>query len=113
MPGQNSADAYPEILEDLRTFLIAELQSMGLVDQDCERITLAVAERIRTYWGGQQIYIPKGRLFKLSNRDEDIEAEFNGTNKRELRKRYNITARHLYRIVDRVRAERLKKLTEN
>lgn len=113
MPEQNSADAYPEILEDLRDFLRADLQSMGLVDQDCERIALAVTEWIRTYWGGEQLYLPKGRLFKLSNRAQAIEAEFNGKNSRELSKRYDLTERHLYRIVDQVRAARQKKLTES
>lgn len=103
---------YPGLLEDLRTFLVADLQKMGL-DKDCERIALAVTERIRNCWGGEQLYLPKGRLLKISNRDRAIEAEFNGQNTRELRKRYAITERHLHRIVSRVRAERRNRLTEN
>ena len=108
-----SATAYPEVLEDLRCYLVTDLQRMGLADQDCERIALAVTERIRTYWGGEQLYIPRGRFFHRRKRDDQIEAEFNGTNARELRKRYDLTERHLYRIVDQVRAARRKKLTEN
>lgn len=112
MPGQNDANGYPELLEDLRSFLTEDLQSMGLVDRDCERIASAIIERIRTYWGGEQLYIPKGRLFDVSNRDQEIEAQFNGKNGRELRRRYSISERHLYRIVEQVRAKRRKKLSE-
>ncbi|MCI0418186.1 MAG: hypothetical protein L0387_07195 [Acidobacteria bacterium] len=111
MPERAEAGNYPELLEDLRTFLVADLQKMGL-GQDCERIALAVTERIRTCWGGEQVYIPKGRFLDASNRDEEIESQFNWTNTRELRRRYQLTTRHLYRIVGRVRAARRKKLLQ-
>lgn len=112
MSEQSGAGNYPELLEDLRTHLVGDLQRMGL-DGDSERIALAVTERIRTFWGGVQIYIPKGRFVDVRKRDEEIEAAFTGTNTRALRQKYQLTERHVYRIVDQVRAARRKKLVES
>jgi len=108
-PQHDEAENYPLLLEDLRSFLVTELQKMG-INGDCEHIALAVTEHIRTFWGGEQLYLPKGRFQEINNRDRAIEAEFNGANARELRKRHGITERHFYRIVNRVRAERREKL---
>jgi len=114
MLGQNRAGQYPEALEDLKIFLASNLEDMGL-GTDAERVALAATELIRAYWGGQQIYIPRGRYVEITVRDIKVEASFNGnkTETRKICKRYNLTARHVYRIVQHVREARRKQQTTN
>lgn len=91
---------------------MVDLQEMGLGD-DCEPIALVVTERIRSYWGGCQIYIPMGRCLEVSKKSKEIEARFNGRNTRELCRCYGLTQRHLYRVVNQIRAARREKLAKD
>jgi len=109
---QGQEGAYlSDLLADLQTFLECELGDMGF-GLDAGRVASKCAELIRVYWGGQQIYIPRGRFLEITVRDLKVEASFTG-NKDDTRKicrRFNLTQRHVYRIVNNVRAARRKRL---
>jgi len=113
MPERNDAAAYPETLEYLRTFLLSNLEDIG-VGADASRVALAVTELIRAHWGGMQIYIPRGRYVEITVRDIQVEASFTGnkTDTRKICRRYNLTERHVYRIVQHVREARRNELRE-
>lgn len=102
-------ESYPAVLNELWPFLLDDMRKLGFTQFDAERIALTATERIRKQWGGIQIYIPMGRMLKLSRRDVEICQRFNGHNKLELCREFKITAPHLYRIVNQVHASKRKR----
>ncbi len=96
---------YPEILEDLVAHLVEELTAAGLESAKGREIAWNASERIRKTWSGMNIYIPKGRDFDLSKRDYEIYRRWNGDNKFQLCREYDITEQRLYQILKAVRAE--------
>jgi Mor family transcriptional regulator len=69
-----------------------------------EEIAAKVINKIIAVYGGQQLYIPK-RLSCI-NRDKQIFENFDGKNLRELCRKYDLSAQHVYKII---RQERIKK----
>lgn len=62
-----------------------------------------MTDRLADHWGGQLINIPKDYHWKLSQRDAEIYAEFNGYNYAELAKKHNMHERSLRKLLGRVR----------
>lgn len=50
-------DRYPEELEAAAQQVSARLGVLGIAGEDAGRIGWEIAEHLRTYWGGRQIYI--------------------------------------------------------
>lgn len=53
------------------------------------------------------IYIPKNLILLLSERDRKIFNEFNGTNYRELVRKYSVSMQWIYQIAKRVTKEEI------
>lgn len=62
-----------------------------------------MTDRLTDHWGGQLINIPKDYHWKLSQRDAEIYAEFNGYNYAELAKKHDMHERSLRKLLGRVR----------
>ena len=62
-----------------------------------------MTDRLADHWGGQLINIPKDYHWKLSQRDAEIYAAFNGHNYAELAKKHDMHERSLRKLLDRVR----------
>jgi Mor family transcriptional regulator len=59
------------------------------------------------YFGGAQIYFPSGSMLKQAITHSLIYKEFNGSNVRELTRKYKVTENNIYRIIEKHRnAER-------
>ena len=59
------------------------------------------------YFGGAQIYFPSGSMLKQAITHSLIYKEFNGSNVRELTRKYKVTQNNIYRIIEKHRnAER-------
>lgn len=102
-------DGYPELLADL-----ADQVSIKLVEHHIEinraaDIGLAVAEFVRTHWGGQPIYIPSGAPNLISDRYVQIFEKCNGRNHRQLAREYGISVVRVYQIVKQVTQEMMAK----
>lgn len=103
-------DKAPEILMDLAEHIRVELsEKYHLEDSVAKQAGVDIAQRIAQVWGGEVIYIPRAVLFALSERDLNIWREFNGTNHRELARKYNVSMQWVYQIVKRVQKEEMAK----
>lgn len=78
---------------------LAEHVSESAADMVASSLTNHLAD----YWGGQLINIPKDYHWKLSRRDAEIYAEFNGYNYAELAKKHDMHERSLRKLLDRVK----------
>lgn len=100
---------YPEVLADLASSVSELMEERGVEGPEASEFGLQVAESIRRQWGGMAIYIPKGVRFETEKRDHEIFSEWNGKNTVELCRKHNITTVRLYKIIHKVRIERLAK----
>ena len=100
----------PELMADLADNVAKVLLEQLEISQDeAKSIGIEVANTISFNWGGINIYIPMGFYLHLSNRDLKIYREFDGTNCRELSKKYKLSMQRIYRIIKKVREEEFKR----
>ncbi|AEC17624.1 Mor transcription activator family [Gallibacterium anatis UMN179] len=101
-------DKAPEILLDLaehtRELLVQKYQ---FEDSQAKQIGIELAQSIAENWGGEVIYIPKALLITLCERDLAIWNEFNGSNHRELSRKYGVSMQWVYQIVKRMQKEEI------
>lgn len=105
----DAPDHYPEVLKELADHFANLLAAHGIDPDKAEEIGRAAAEFLREHWGGQNVYLPKGKLFKLSERDLMIWEKWNGRNVLELCREFDITRARLYQILAIVRAREVSK----
>ncbi len=98
-----SNNAYPELLSDLADRATAVMREAGIDDARAKEIGGKVAEAVRQHWGGQQVYIPIGAGFEITQRDEAMWREFNGHNHDDLVRKYHVSLQHVYRVIRRMR----------
>ena len=103
------SDAYPEILADLRDKLAQFFQAEGVATPLADGIAERAAEHVRREWGGQNVYIPKGTHFSVSERDCEMARRFKGDNIREVAKEFGVTTVHAYRVLKAVAAAKRQK----
>lgn len=94
-----------EALLEIARIVQEQLMSEGIQSDKARDAALKAADAVRKTYGGTDVYISKGVALILNDRDWQIWHEFNGRNQDELAKRYNLTPRHIYRIVERCRDE--------
>lgn len=94
-----------EALLEIARIVQEQLQTDGVEGVKAREIALKAADHVRTNYGGTEVYISKGAALILTERDWKIWHEFDGYNQRDLAQRYNMTSRHIYRIVARCRDE--------
>lgn len=100
----------PEILLDLAEHTrVMLVQKHQFDDEKAKQIGIELAQCIAENWGGEVIYIPKALLIALSERDLAIWQAFNGTNHRELARKYNVSMQWVYQIVKKVQKEEVAK----
>lgn len=58
----------------------------------------AIEEKIRHFWGGQEVYVKKGSSDAVA-RDQDIRTRYNGRNRRELMSEHDISRATFYAII--------------
>jgi len=91
---------YPEILQDLKRHILAESKKQSITDAVAEQIAHCATEQIRNDWGGLSVYIPKGMMYALSERDQKIYNNFNGNNHHEICRKYDISLQRLYKVIE-------------
>lgn len=100
---------YPELLSDVADHLTNVLSAHGIDRGLAESAAREAAEFLRAHWGGQNMYIPKGTLFELSERDLEIWNKWNGTNVLDLCREYDVSKQRLYQIIAAVRLQEVAK----
>ena len=63
-----------------------------------------VCDELVFEWGGNQVYIPRGLLARMADRNQQIIAEFNGKNYRELAKKHNRSEMRIRQILQAIMA---------
>lgn len=60
-----------------------------------------VSKEISRNFGGEMVYIPKDSAFLRQAKHQDILSEFDGTNHRELARKYGVSMQAIYHILKR------------
>lgn len=77
--------------------LVAIVQEeIGFTDHFAEQIAAAITRGLQRRLGGQDVYIPAE---DKRDRDARIRQEFNGRNRDEIMKKYDISKSRLYEII--------------
>lgn len=71
-------------------------EEMGLAEHLASNLADAITRRLRARFGGEDIYIP---ATDKRVRDEEIRREFNGRNRREVCRKYDISKSRFYEII--------------
>lgn len=95
---------YPERLVEVATVLYIEALNQGHEATAAAQLALAQTEALRDELGGQRMYMTKGQALRLSKRDREIYAAFNGRNLHVLARRYQLCEERARQIVRKVQA---------
>ncbi len=96
---------YLALIED------AELQE-ALSFERLANIALDLTDRISLDHGGTQFYLPRGMSRRINDRNRRIWAEFNGRNRRELARKYDLSEMRLDQIFKAFR-QKMKRDSED
>ena len=96
-------EEYPELLEQIGQVIYNRLVNHDMASGLATSLTFEITEAIRTEIGGVQQYIPRGLSYELSQRDQKIWNEFNGSNYQALAHKYGLTEMQVRNIVKRAR----------
>lgn len=97
----NFPQEYPELLNDIGQVIASSLFGMGFPEENAKNGAYQITEKIRTELGGSAMYLPKGHLYDLSERDREIFDQFNGRNLYELARKFDLTEMQIRNIVKR------------
>lgn len=78
-------------------------------EEAAKSIANAVCDELIHEWGGAFCYIPKAVLAKLSPRNEQIFAEFNGANYGALARKYELSDMRIRQIIRAMQAKARQK----
>lgn len=93
-----------EMAEHMYLHLVGDQKAAGTLGLDhLAQIVIGQVDRVAAHCGGSSFYLPRGILSRLSERDRQIAARFNGRNKRELAREYDLTEMRIDQIVAAVR----------
>lgn len=93
-----------DLRNDLRLYLVTEMQ---LATETAHSVSQAVADYLRSNFGGGDLYIPKEDT--LDARDIEMWEAFNGTNYDEVGRKFGLTGRQVRNRISLVREVMTKK----
>lgn len=113
-PREDRARAkWPQTLAEMIDVLVDASRRAGMQDdaawEYAERSVLAIA----SYIGGRSLYLPRGDRVTEAIRDRRIWAEFRGDNTLDLAQRYNLTERHVQRILAEQRDLHVRRMQQD
>lgn len=109
MKNSQMEDLRHELLSDVADLATTVAKDHGLMADIADQVGCAVANRIADHWGGQLISFPKDYHFKTSQRDLQIYDEFTGNNHSELSRKYGLSVRAIYKVIEKTRKRDIDK----
>lgn len=110
MTSDDFRNKAPELLTDLANQCAAVIHEQLNIDfAQAEEIGRETAERMSFIWGGQNLYIPKGLIYKVSKRDRQIFEEFTGNNHAALARKYGVSLQWIYKVLKAIRTEEISR----
>ncbi|MEJ1496367.1 MAG: Mor transcription activator family protein [Candidatus Sedimenticola sp. (ex Thyasira tokunagai)] len=92
------------LLADLRDHTVALLcAETDISEEAAGRVAKALVDKIRHHWGGQLIYLPKGKALDIDERDRAMWDDFNGHNHDDLARKYDLTIQGVYQRIRAIR----------
>ncbi|STQ75519.1 Mor transcription activator family protein [Grimontia hollisae] len=88
---------WPSTLQSLVELLRVELEREKI--PNATGVAAKLTTSLAIYFGGRDIYIPKGDTLKASLRDIQIWRDFNGRNIEQLAAQHNLTERQITSII--------------
>ncbi len=109
----------PEFLIELASIAADIIAAKGgLSREKAEELATEITDSVANKRGGLVIYIPQGnwnggalRWHEIAERDLQIAREFDGTNRKEICRQYEISVSRLYSIIREARRRRAVQLT--
>lgn len=106
--GNNQLEETPEgnfkgedVLSDIREQSMLLMIENKVPEKQAAEITETLVKKMRKDWGGMLIYFKKS--IDLEDRDYTIFNEYNGKNRDELCRKYDISVQRLYQIIRAIR----------
>ncbi|MBD1584857.1 Mor transcription activator family protein [Pseudoalteromonas sp. S16_S37] len=79
--------------------LVAEGTKEALGDDAATKLGLDVIDTVRTTFGGEYVYVCKGRKLDAMLKSNQMWAEFRGNNHRELAKKFGCSVQWVYTVI--------------
>lgn len=86
-----------EVLDDMESNAADIMQSFGIAETIAKDAAGKLREHFRSHWGGQLVYFTKSH--NLDERDIEIYEKWNGRNRDDLCREYNLSLGRLYAIL--------------
>lgn len=105
-----TGDKYPSVmaewLEAITDKYVEELKMPPDAARSAAEVAMATIQELS--YGGA-VYIPKGYLFHVSEKHRRIYRRFDGRNHAQLAREFDLTARQIYTIVERIQQEEFER----
>lgn len=103
---------WPKAMAEMIEVLAAAAQRHGLAtDQGgAKEMARWVVMTLGQYFGGRQVYLPKGDILRAAIRDNQIWQEFTGHNHEALGIKYGVSTVWVYKIIEQQRAIHLARV---
>lgn len=98
------AERLPELVQDWADIVAQVAAEYGLAPDAARALGAAAALRLTDEYGGRNFYLAQCMSLRLSQRDQEILAAFNGRNYDELASTFKKSVRHIRRLVRRAKA---------
>lgn len=93
-----------DLLTDVADHAAAILIEFGLSKEAAALAGESIADNLANNWGGQVMSFPRDCRFKQAKIRATVAAEFNGFNHADLARKYGLTVRYVYRIIQAERS---------
>lgn len=92
------------LLDEVAAHVSYALEKLGVASKEARALLGAdVALELARAWGGQMIYVPKGRKHRVMQMHEQVWNEFDGHNHARLAGKYGLSIVTIYKIISRQR----------
>lgn len=105
----SSPEREASLFMDMIIHMENELIKQGIASDQAKLSARETCEHIRKTFGGESIYIGKGRHLNSILKNHEVYKKFTGTNHTQLAKLFDLTVPHVYRIVKKVHKEEVDK----
>lgn len=105
----SSPEREASLFMDMIIHLEDELIKQGVAEEKASSSARETCEQLRKTFGGELIYVSKGRDVNSTLKHHEVFKGFNGNNHRQLAKQFDITVPHVYRIIKKILKEETDK----
>lgn len=110
MNEKTNNSAWPSALADLVDVIENHLTRAGRVSEDAREIAQGVTIALAEYFGGRQVYIPRGESLKRFLRDTEIYKLSGKMRAQDIADKFGVSFVTVYKVIREQRALRRNKI---